>query len=205
MAAASWFSAHYGLAVSWLVCQKHFQRLGPAVIWILSASVKRARWEYQKRKCGGYRKLFSVLTSIRKIAGPCKVCGLSKMCWPRIEVWELLIRRSGFLSCIDQRDIGCLIMADHLLERNCELVYMGIVPEARGLARGVEIVRFAQWHAGQSKIAEGNAEQNVKLAADRLVLAVDVANSPAIRMYAAAGFQTWDRRSVFLREIAEKN
>jgi ribosomal protein S18 acetylase RimI-like enzyme len=110
-----------------------------------------------------------------------------------------------FFVVHDQRDIGCLIMADHLLERNCELVYMGIVPESRGLSHGVEIVRFAQWQAGISKVTGGNSEQNGEHAVDRLVLAVDVANSPAIRMYATAGFQTWDRRSVFLREIAEKN
>jgi hypothetical protein len=30
-------------------------------------------------------------------------------------------------------------------------------------------------------------------------LAVDAANEPAIRMYAAAGFQAWDRRSVYLK------
>jgi hypothetical protein len=86
---------------------------------------------------------------------------------------------------------------------------MGITPESRGSARGVEIVRFAQWITGQARTAErndgGNVQQNVKHAVDRLVLAVDVANAPAIRTYAAAGFQAWDRRSVFLREIAEKN
>ena len=36
----------------------------------------------------------------------------------------------------------------------------------------------------------------------RLVLAVDAANEPALRTYAAAGFQAWDRRSVFIRVMA---
>ena len=39
----------------------------------------------------------------------------------------------------------------------------------------------------------------------RLVLAVDAANEPALRMYAAAGFQAWDRRSVFVRVLDERN
>jgi RimJ/RimL family protein N-acetyltransferase len=30
-------------------------------------------------------------------------------------------------------------------------------------------------------------------------LAVDAANEPAIAAYAAAGFQAWDRRRVYLR------
>jgi hypothetical protein len=31
------------------------------------------------------------------------------------------------------------------------------------------------------------------------VLAVDASNEPALAMYAAAGFASWDRRSVFVR------
>jgi mycothiol synthase len=111
-----------------------------------------------------------------------------------------------FVVRLGQSDIGCLILADHPDERNCELIYMGIVPEARGCGRGVEIVRYAQWLAGKGSERDQrdgkNAEQNAESAIQRLVLAVDAANSPAIAMYAAAGFQTWDRRSVFLREIA---
>ncbi len=104
-------------------------------------------------------------------------------------------------------DIGCLIMASHPHEQNCELVYMGIVPEARGNGWGLEIVRYAQWLAGNGEDGEKIAEENasaVETAAARMILAVDAANSPAIATYAAAGFQTWDRRSAFLREIAEK-
>src|SRR5262249_11638790 len=32
----------------------------------------------------------------------------------------------------DNADVGCLLLADHPHHQNCELVYMGIVPEARG-------------------------------------------------------------------------
>ena len=86
-------------------------------------------------------------------------------------------------------DVGCLIIASHTKERVWELVYMGIVPEARGRGCGLALARQAEWMARQ-----GGAE--------RLVLAVDAANEPALRGYAAAGFAAWDRRSVFLRLVA---
>jgi ribosomal protein S18 acetylase RimI-like enzyme len=91
--------------------------------------------------------------------------------------WLLVLR--------DGRYIGCLLLAEHAQE-TWELVYMGLIPEARGRGWGLEMVRYAQW------LARGGIAQ-------RMVLAVDVKNGPAIDMYAAAGFETWDRRSAWLR------
>jgi ribosomal protein S18 acetylase RimI-like enzyme len=85
-----------------------------------------------------------------------------------------------------EADIGCLILAAHRKERIWELVYMGVVPEARGRGFGLALARQGQWMARR-----GGAE--------RLVLAVDAANEPALRGYVAAGFAAWDRRSVFLK------
>jgi hypothetical protein len=34
-----------------------------------------------------------------------------------------------------------------------------------------------------------------------LVLAVDAANEPAIRMYSLAGFRAWDRRAVWIKPL----
>ena len=86
----------------------------------------------------------------------------------------------------DDRDVGCLLLADHPQENQWELVYIGLIPSARGNGWGLEMARFAQWLTGQA-------------GRSRLVLAVDVENGPAIDMYAAAGFSAWDRRSVFLK------
>jgi mycothiol synthase len=83
------------------------------------------------------------------------------------------------------RDIGCLLLADHPAYENVELVYMGVIPAARGQGWGRHVARFAEWQARQ-------------LGRDRLVLAVDGANGPALRMYADAGFQIWDRRRVYI-------
>jgi mycothiol synthase len=89
-----------------------------------------------------------------------------------------------FIVKQDVRDIGCLLLADHPAYGNVELVYMGVIPAARGKDFGRHIARFAEWQARQ-------------LGRARLVLAVDGANGPALTMYEAAGFQTWDRRGVY--------
>ncbi|MFH1918849.1 MAG: GNAT family N-acetyltransferase [Planctomycetota bacterium] len=94
----------------------------------------------------------------------------------------LLVRHQG-------EDVGCLLLADHPEQENWELVYMGLVPAARGNGWGKEITRHAQWLTHQAHRA-------------RLLLAVDQKNDPAIRMYWTQGFQAWDRRSVYLRVLS---
>jgi ribosomal protein S18 acetylase RimI-like enzyme len=87
------------------------------------------------------------------------------------------------------RDVGCLLLADHPQQNQWELVYMGLVPAARGKTWGMQITRHAQWLARQA-------------GRSALVLAVDAANAPALRAYTQAGFRTWDRRFVLLKQIA---
>lgn len=86
----------------------------------------------------------------------------------------------------DGQDAGALILAAHPETANCELVYMGLVPAARGQRLGREVLEFAMWKAGTDH-------------AERLVLAVDEANKPALDTYLQAGFQPWDHRTVFAR------
>ncbi len=88
----------------------------------------------------------------------------------------------------DEEDVGCLILADHPDHGNVELVYMGLVPAARGRAWGAHLVRHAQWLASQA-------------GRSRLVLAVDTNNAPAIRIYTEAGFEAWQRRAVYVRVL----
>lgn len=84
------------------------------------------------------------------------------------------------------RDVGCLLLNDHPEQENWELVYMGLVPRARGNGWGRHIARKAQWLTRQA-------------GRPRLVLAVDAANAPAVRMYWLVGFQCWDRKRAFLK------
>ena len=85
-----------------------------------------------------------------------------------------------------QQDVGVLLLAEHRAASHFELVYMGLVPAARGRGWGLHVTRQAQQIAANA-------------GAERLVLAVDAANLPALAMYRDAGFVAWDRRAVFVR------
>lgn len=86
----------------------------------------------------------------------------------------------------NEQDIGTLILTVHSETGNWELVYMGLIPEQRGQGFGTQVLDFAIWQAGQ-----GGAE--------RLVLAVDQENQPALDTYQRAGFVAWDHRTVYAR------
>jgi ribosomal protein S18 acetylase RimI-like enzyme len=83
-------------------------------------------------------------------------------------------------------DVGALILANHPAVGNWELVYMGVAPEARGRGFGEQIVRFALEAASTAGV-------------ERLVLAVDAANEPALQVYRRTGFREWERRIVYAR------
>ena len=92
------------------------------------------------------------------------------------------------IACDGDQDFGCVIIADDPAHDQSELMYIGVIPEARGRKLGPSLVRHAQWLTREA----GRA---------RLVLAVDAANHPAIAVYSAAGFIQWNWRSVFLRAL----
>lgn len=86
----------------------------------------------------------------------------------------------------EDRDVGCLLLADHPQDGNCELVYMGLAASERGHGWGTHVARQAQW-------------QTRRAGRSRLVLAVDAANEPALRIYTAVGFRAFDRRSAYVK------
>lgn len=95
------------------------------------------------------------------------------------------VRELGGSGLVNQ-DLGVLLLAAHPGPCHWELVYMGLTPEARGRGWGRKIARQAQWLA---RCAD----------AERLVLAVDAANLPALAAYRDTGFVAWDQRAVFVR------
>lgn len=92
-----------------------------------------------------------------------------------------------FVRCGD-RDVGCVLAADHSGEEICELLYLGLVPAARGQGWGREMLNWAiQW-------ANDNHRRPI-------LVAVDANNAPAIALYAAAGFMQTDRRATWTKLI----
>lgn len=102
----------------------------------------------------------------------------------RPENW--LMVRSG------DADVGILLLTDHPQAGHWELMYMGLVPEARGRGWGRQVTQHAQWLAGRAGV-------------QRIVLAVDAVNAPALRMYRGTGFEMWDRRTVYTRFLAKSS
>jgi ribosomal protein S18 acetylase RimI-like enzyme len=99
----------------------------------------------------------------------------------RQELWQIVRDQN--------RDVGCLLINVHPEVNHAELVYLGLAPHVRGRGWGLALVRQALWVARQ-------------LAVERLVLAVDAANWPAIGVYRQAGFEPFDRRTVWYRAIS---
>jgi ribosomal protein S18 acetylase RimI-like enzyme len=96
----------------------------------------------------------------------------------RPENW-LFVRSGG-------EDVGVLLLADHPKGRHWELMYVALVPAARGRGWGRQITRYAQWLARGANV-------------ERIVVAVDASNSPAVAMYRDSGFDLWDERAVYVR------
>lgn len=84
------------------------------------------------------------------------------------------------------RDAGLLFLNEHPERELLEIVYLGVVPEARGKGLGQLMVERA--------LAEANRVKQ------SMVLAVDTRNLPARRIYQKAGFFDVTVQSVHLRQ-----
>jgi mycothiol synthase len=96
--------------------------------------------------------------------------------------------RHWFIGEHESADAGCILLAEHSTPRELEIVYMGIVPEFRGRGLGMGLVRQAQRLANELNF-------------ERLTLAVDAKNQPALAIYRAAEFQVAAKHRLFLHRI----
>jgi len=71
-----------------------------------------------------------------------------------------------------------------------ELVYLGVVPQARGRGVGDLLMRHALWSVGEMKL-------------ERLTLAVDSRNQPALRLYFRHGLQQIGCKVALMRDLRE--
>jgi mycothiol synthase len=95
--------------------------------------------------------------------------------------------RPGAWSIVQHQgeDIGCVLLAFHP-PWMAELIYMGLIPQARGRGWGRALTEWALWTARQMNCAV-------------LSVAVDGRNTPARRTYQQAQFAPFDQRRVMLR------
>lgn len=89
-----------------------------------------------------------------------------------------------------ERELGVALFNGSTGTSSIELVYLGIIPEARGRGFGRGLLQ-----AGLCRVA-GAREK-------RIVLAVDQANEPAISIYKTWGFRTTTSRYAFIRSLPE--
>ena len=88
------------------------------------------------------------------------------------------------------QDAGLLLVNEHPERDLREIVYLGVVPEARGQGLGEHMVKAALCEANQDRRP--------------LVLAVDARNHVARRIYERAGFLELTVQSVHLRQAAPR-
>jgi mycothiol synthase len=85
----------------------------------------------------------------------------------------------------DEPDAAAVILLSEIPDRDAwEVAYLGLTPSARGRGLGRHVLEHAR------QLASPHAR--------RLELAVDRRNTPAVRLYQAAGFLAFDRRMVHL-------
>jgi ribosomal protein S18 acetylase RimI-like enzyme len=90
-----------------------------------------------------------------------------------------------WLALAAEQPVGILLMSELPESGDWEVSYMGVVPEARGRGHGKEILLKAlteAWAAGVRRVA----------------LCVDSRNRPAAELYRRVGFESYDRRAVYL-------
>jgi len=90
------------------------------------------------------------------------------------------------IAQVAEQTVGCLLLTKHLEHNYWELIYMGVVPEARGNGWGYQITQQALWLAQQ-------ARQRM------VVLGIDSQNEPARAAYRRAGFEKFEQRLVMLQ------
>ncbi len=93
------------------------------------------------------------------------------------------------LAYVEGVPAGCLLLAGQFEGRVVEIVYVGVVPSMRGRGLGRRLLCRA-------------IEQARQCGADHVLVAVDVRNGPARRLYGAGGFRALVSREVFVRPCA---
>ncbi|MCH8881573.1 MAG: GNAT family N-acetyltransferase [Planctomycetes bacterium] len=96
--------------------------------------------------------------------------------------------RLWLIAKVGADPVGVVLLTHVPLQPAMEIVYVGVVPEARGCSYGSYLVRLA-------------IEQAVRTRSEHLMLAVDHLNHYAGKIYASFGFNETDRRHAWIRKL----
>lgn len=100
--------------------------------------------------------------------------------------------RLWLLAEVNANPIGVVLLTHVPMRNAAEIVYVGVVPEARGKQYGRCLVSRAITIASQENKND-------------LILAVDFRNHYAMRIYDALGFVETDRRHAWIRGVARRS
>ncbi len=95
-----------------------------------------------------------------------------------------------FVALWEDRPAGLALLTPYPDSCQWELAYMGVIPPFRGHGIGRQILADVQRRAAEEGVAQ-------------IVLAVDTANQPARKIYAAAGYFEWCRRTAWMKSLLE--
>ncbi len=96
--------------------------------------------------------------------------------------------RLWLIAKVGDDPVGVVLLTHVPLQSAMEIVYVGVVPEARGCSYGNYLVRLAIEHA-------------IRTNSEHLMLAVDHRNHFARKIYASFGFKETDRRHAWIRKL----
>lgn len=92
------------------------------------------------------------------------------------------------IAYLDQRPVGAVLINRSTKQGQAELVYIGIGPDVRGRRWGRTLLQHGIRLAVEARVGT-------------LSLAVDIANSPALKLYDSLGFVPTGRRRAVIRSI----
>lgn len=96
--------------------------------------------------------------------------------------------RLWLIAKVGDDPVGVVLLTHVPLQSAMEIVYVGVVPEARGCSYGSCLVRLA-------------IENAVRTNSEHLMLAVDHRNHYARKIYSSFGFEETDRRRAWIRKL----
>ncbi|MBG81214.1 MAG: hypothetical protein CMJ39_10980 [Phycisphaerae bacterium] len=90
------------------------------------------------------------------------------------------------LAIHQEKTVGCVLINESNNGKQAELVYLGLAPEVRGNGYGRVLTCHALWLAKRERL-------------HYLSLAVDMKNTPALRLYESLGFSATNQRLAVIR------